>query len=67
MDSQIQDGRQIQDCFPIFKSKYLSQFLTDLDQNLCAPPLGQAYWISRIQDGQNQDGRQIQDGCPLFK
>ena len=41
-DSQIQDGRQIQDGFPIFKSKYLSQFSTDLDQNLHAPPLGQA-------------------------
>ena len=40
-DSQIQDG-QIQDGFPIFKSKYLSQFSTDLDKNLRAPPLGQA-------------------------
>ena len=34
--------RQIQVGFPIFKSKYLSQFSTDLDQNLRAPPLGQA-------------------------
>ena len=38
-DSQIQDN-QIQDGFPIFKSKYLSQFSTDLDQKFCAPPLG---------------------------
>ena len=38
-DSQIQDGRQIQYGFPIFKSKYLSQFSTDLNQNLCASPL----------------------------
>ena len=41
-EGQIQDGCQIQNGCPLFKSKYLSQFSTDLDQNLRAPPLGQA-------------------------